>query len=93
VIAVDETVEDVAKIEAAHLAHDPGIAHDLDGATVRQQVIELRLIRELVDAVQVDPEELARPLGRGPDLLKIDVFAAEIGSHAHQIAPIADDVD
>jgi hypothetical protein len=82
-VVIDETVEDITEVEAAHLACDPRIAHDVDGAAVRQEVIELRPIGKLIDSIQVDPEKPARPVGRRPDVVEIDVFAPEIGSHPH----------
>ena len=41
-IAIDETIEEMAQIDTPRLAGDPCIAHDVDGATVRQQMVEFR---------------------------------------------------
>ena len=43
-----------------------GVADDVDRAAVAQQVVELRPVGELVDPLQVDEEEAARVLRRGP---------------------------
>src|SRR5262249_3707454 len=92
-VAIDEPVEDITKVEAAHLAGHPCIAHDVDGATVRQKMVPLRPVRKLVNSIQVDPEQFARPVGRRADVVHIDVFIPEIGSHAYKIALVADDIN
>jgi hypothetical protein len=89
-VAIDEAVENIAEIKGLHFAGDPCIAHDVDGATVGQEIVEFRPGGELVDSMQVEPEEPAGLFGRHPDVVEIDVFVPEIGSHAHKIALIAD---
>src|SRR5215831_7322394 len=56
-IAIDKTVDEMAQIDAPRLAGDPRIADDVDRAIVRQQMVEFRPIRKLVDSMQVDSKE------------------------------------
>src|SRR5262245_41478394 len=61
-VPVDETVEEVANVEAADAAGRVGVAHDVDGAAVAQEVIELRTVGQLVDPLQVHQEQPPRIL-------------------------------
>ena len=63
-VAVDQPVEEMANVEPAPPAGRIRIAHDVDRAAVGQQMIELRLIGELVDARQIDQQQPARVGGR-----------------------------
>src|SRR4029450_12952519 len=53
-VTVDEPVQHVAKVEAANPTRGIGVADDVDGAAVAQQMVELRAVGELVDALDVD---------------------------------------
>ena len=55
----------MADVEMAHAAGGVRVTHDVDGAAVGQQVIELRPIGEFVDPLQVDKKQPARILGGG----------------------------
>src|SRR5215470_23980 len=86
-------VEELAEIKPAGPAGDVGIAHDVDRAAVLEQVIELGPLREFVNPLQVDQEEVACPLGGRLDAVEIDLLIAIVGAHAHEVAFITDNVD
>ena len=62
-IAIAPTVQDVADIQPADPAGEVCIADDIDRAAVAEQMVKLRSIRQLIDALQVDEEEPARNFG------------------------------
>ena len=62
-VAIEQTVEQMPDVEAADPAGGVGISHDVDGAAVGQQVIELRPIGEFVDPRQVNQEQPAGIVG------------------------------
>ncbi len=59
-IAVEQTVEEMANVEPAGPAGGIRVAHDVDRAAVGQQVIELRLIGQLVDPLRDKPRNSRR---------------------------------
>ena len=62
-IPVNETVEGVAEIQAANPAGAIGIADDVDRATVAQQMVKFRLVRQFIDPFQLNQQKLARLFG------------------------------
>jgi hypothetical protein len=92
-VAVDQTVEEMANIESALSAGGVRVAYDVDRAAVRQQIVELGVIGELVDPFQIDEQEAARIVSRRIEAIKIRRLAAMIGSHAHEVALAADHVN
>ena len=53
-IAIDQAVEQVADIEPPLPACGVGVADNIDGAAIGQQVIEFRRVGKLVNPVQID---------------------------------------
>src|SRR5262249_7761220 len=49
-VAIDQAVQHVPKIDATDPTGRVGVANDVDRATVAQQIVELGLVGELVDA-------------------------------------------
>src|SRR5262245_31580706 len=62
-VAVDQTIEEMTKFESAFATRGVGVADNVDGAAVTQQMIKLRSIGELVDPIQVDQQQSAHVLG------------------------------
>ena len=52
-IAIDETVEEMTDIKSADPASGVRVAHDVDSATVAQQMVKLRVISELINSIHV----------------------------------------
>lgn len=52
-VAVDETVEEMTDIKSADPASGVGVAHDVNCATVAEQMVKLCVIREFIDAIHV----------------------------------------
>jgi hypothetical protein len=52
----------VPDVDAAGPSDRVGIADDVDRATVAEQMVELRMLGELVDPLEVDEQQTARVL-------------------------------
>ena len=69
------------------------VTHDVDRATVGQQVIEFGPIGEFVDPRQVDQEQPARIVGRGIEAIEVHRLPPVVGAHAHEVALVTHHVD
>ena len=92
-IAVDQAIEDKATVEARLPPRCLGIAHDIRGATVAQQMVVLGMIREFVDLRDVDQKQAPGRFCGNFDWIEINFFAAVVCSHTDEVAFIADNVD
>src|SRR5215472_13819379 len=52
-IAIDETIEEMTDIKSPDPASGVCVAHDVDRATVAQQIVKLWVISEFVDPIDV----------------------------------------
>src|SRR5215472_12788121 len=52
-IAIDEAVEEMTDIKSPDPAGGVRVAHDVDRATVAQQMVKLRVIGEFIDPIDV----------------------------------------
>jgi hypothetical protein len=80
-------------VKVVELTGDPRITHDVDGATVAEEMVKLRPGRKFVDAVKVDEEELAHIFGQCLNVVKIHVLVAVIRAYPHDVSLISHDVD
>ena len=69
------------------------VANDVDRAAVRQQVVELRLIRELVDPFEIDQKQPARGFGRHLDAIEKHLLLPMVGANPHEVALASNEVD
>src|SRR6476620_7092698 len=53
-IAIDEAVEEMLDVKLADSAGNVRVAHDVDCATVAQQMVKLCVISEFIDPIQID---------------------------------------
>jgi hypothetical protein len=80
-------------VKVGELSGDPRITHDVDGATVAEEMVELRPACKFVDPVKVDEKEPARIFGQCFNVVKIDVLVTVIRAYPHDVSLISHDVD
>src|SRR5947209_18727359 len=92
-VAVDQSVEKMADVESSGPANRVGITNDVNRAAVAQQVIELRMIGKLVDAREVDQQQLARVRRGSVEAVEVHGLVALIGTYADEDALLTDHLD
>src|SRR5579871_4850352 len=86
-------IEQETDVKLLKLARAPRVTHDVDGAAIAEEMVELRPACYLIDAVEVYQEQFACVLGRSLNVVQKDILVAKIRTHPHDIAFVSDDVD
>jgi hypothetical protein len=93
-VAIDRAVEQMPDVKPTDPTGGVRITHDVDGATVGQQVIVLRPIGQFVDPCQVDQERPARASsGEGVETIEVHRLVPIVGTHAYEVALVTHHVD
>src|ERR1700693_4392403 len=69
------------------------VSHDVDRATIGQQVIEFGMVGELVDPPKVDQEQPARIVGRGIEAIEVHRLPSGGGAQPYEVALVTYHVD
>src|ERR1700733_1499346 len=83
----------MTNVKSAAPSRSVRVSHYVDRATVGQQVVEFRVIGELVDPHKVDQKQPARLVGRGIEAIEIHRLPAVVGAHAYEVALVTYYVD
>src|SRR5262245_56364121 len=92
-VAVDQTIEEMTEFESALATRGVGVADNVDGAAVGQQMIKLRPIGQLVDPIQVDQQQPSQILGWRVEAIEVYRLLAIIGAHTHDVALVTHRID
>ena len=84
------TVGEQPPVEIAAGSNILRVAADSGRAVLRQCVVPLGMIGELIHLVQVVDQQCARLRGRGADAIQVDLLSAVVGAQPDQVALIGD---
>ena len=79
-------------IKSADPASGVCVAHDVDRATVAQQMVKLRLISEFINPIPCPLEKADAHFRAMQDVVKIHLLLSVIGANTYNVALITDSV-